>query len=239
VRLRVLERGLMAGPTGLDVAALRTGLARVADAMIAARDELNACDAALGDGDVGVAVAEGFSAVKAELPGLPDDLGAALMKCSQALVRVRASSYATLLATGFIAAATVVKGSTSAPWSAVPSMLEAAIAKMSARGRSALGDKTVLDSLAAVRAATSGVGNAGEAGVGNAGEAGVGNAGEAGVGNAGEMLARAATAAAAALDEFRPLPCLQGRARIFGDKSRGLDDPGMLAFTRMVQALAS
>jgi len=197
----------------LDVAGLRAGLTKVSERMAACRDELNSADAALGDGDIGVAVSEGFESLLAELDALPDDLGAALMKCSQALVRVRASSFATLLATGFMAAAAALKGRTSAPWSMVPQMLEAAIAKMAARGRSALGDKTVLDSLEAVRAAV------------------------AGVDDPARMGERAAAAARAALEEFRERPCRQGRARIFADKSRGLDDPGMLAVRHMVEAL--
>ncbi len=204
----------MAASASLDVAALRAGLGRVAQRMVDCRDELNAADATLGDGDIGVAVAEGFQAVRTELDGLPDDLGAALLKCAQALTRVRASSFATILATGFMAAAATVKGQASVPWTMVPSMLEAAIAKMSARGRSALGEKTVLDSLEAVREAT------------------------AAVEDPEEMLGRAVAAARAALEAFRPKPCKQGRARIFADRSVGLDDPGMLAATRMVEALA-
>ena len=204
----------MAAPSSLDVAALRAGLARVANRMVECRDELNSADAALGDGDIGVAVAEGFQALRAELAALPEDLGAALLKCSQALVRVRASSYATLLATGFMAAAAVARGRTSLPWSAAAGLLEAAIAKMAARGKGELGDKTVLDSLAAVRAAI------------------------AGVEDPQDMLDRAVTAAREALDHYRPRPCRQGRARIFAAKSEGLNDPGMLALTRMVEALA-
>ncbi len=199
---------------GLDIARLRAGLATISERMAGCREELNAADAALGDGDIGVAVSEGFASLRAELDALPEDLGAALMKCSQALVRVRASSFATLLATGFMAAALVLKGQTSAPWGVVPLLLEAAIAKMGARGRSALGEKTVLDSLDAIRAAL------------------------AGLDDPALMRRRAAEAARAALDEYRDRPCKQGRARIFADKSRGLDDPGMLAVTRMVEAIA-
>lgn len=198
----------------LDTAALRTGLARMADRMIACREELNAADAALGDGDIGVAVSEGFAAVKAELQGLPDDLGMALMKCAQALTRVRASSFATLLATGVMAAATVLKGQTGAPWTALPQALDAAIGKMAARGRSALGEKTVLDSLEAIRRAT------------------------ADATDPETLAAVAAQAARDALEEYRDRPCRQGRARIFADRSRGLDDPGMLAIRNMVEALS-
>lgn len=200
--------------SGLDVAGLRAGLARVADRMLEARDELNAADAALGDGDLGVAAAEGFAGVRAELDRLSDDLGVALAACAQALVRVRASSFATIVATGLMAAAAVVKGETSVPWGQVPAMLEAAIAKMAVRGRSALGEKTVLDSLEAVRAAV------------------------AGVDDPRLLRERAAAAARAALDDYRGRPCRQGRARIFAEKSVGLDDPGMLAVRHMVEALA-
>ncbi len=197
----------------LDVAGLRAGLARISERMTGCLDELNSADAALGDGDIGVAVSEGFASLRAELDALPEDLGAALIKCSQALVKVRASSFATLLATGFMGAAPALRGRTSAPWSVLPQLLEAAIARMAARGRSALGDKTVLDSLEAVRAAV------------------------AGIADPSLMRERAAGAARAALDEYRERPCKQGRARIFADRSRGLDDPGMLAVRHMVEAL--
>jgi dihydroxyacetone kinase-like protein len=213
VRLRLLDGELMPAAGALDVAALRAGLTKISERMAACRDELNAADAALGDGDIGVAVFEGFQSVRGELDTLPEDLGAALVRCSQALVRVRASSFATLLATGFMAAALVLKGRASVPWSTVPELLQAAIAKMAARGRSALGEKTVLDSLEAVRAAV------------------------AGIDEPSLMRERAADAARAALDEYRNRPCGQGRARIFADRSRGLDDPGMLAVRRMVEAL--
>ena len=196
-----------------DVAALRQGLARVAQRMVSCRDELNAADAALGDGDIGVAVAQGFEGVRAGLDALPGDLGAALTTCAQALVRVRASSFATLLATGLMAAAVPLSNRASAPWTVVPELLQTAIAKMSARGKSALGDKTALDTLEAVRASLAGV-------------------------DAPRLLIdRAVEAARKALDEYRGRPCRQGRARIFAEKSRGLDDPGMLAVTRMIEAL--
>ena len=40
-----------------------------------------------------------------------------------------------------------------------------------------------------------------------------------------------------ALESFRDKRATVGRARIFGDKSVGLDDPGMLAMERIVKAL--
>ena len=40
-----------------------------------------------------------------------------------------------------------------------------------------------------------------------------------------------------ALDRFRDQPNKLGRARMFGEKSIGLDDPGMLAFRRLLDGL--
>jgi hypothetical protein len=39
------------------------------------------------------------------------------------------------------------------------------------------------------------------------------------------------------IQEFRDRPFRQGRARIFGAKGIGRDDPGMVAFKRVVESL--
>ena len=39
------------------------------------------------------------------------------------------------------------------------------------------------------------------------------------------------------IEHFRNRQSQVGRARIFGEKSIGLDDPGMLAFKRMFESL--
>ena len=48
---------------------------------------------------------------------------------------------------------------------------------------------------------------------------------------------RVVAAVDAALREFHRRPCLVGRARMFGDKTIGMDDPGMVAFRIMLGAL--
>jgi dihydroxyacetone kinase-like protein len=197
----------------LDAATLRLGWARIADHLAGCAQELNAADAALGDGDIGRAVSEGFAEVKADLETLPEDLGMALMKSAQAVTRRGGSSYATILATAMMGAASVLKGKTAADWSLLSPAMAAAVEKAGSRARSAPGDKTVLDSMEAVRRAVEGLEDP------------------------EEMKVKALEAARKALEEFRDRPCKQGRARIFAEKSRGLDDPGMLAFTRIVEAL--
>jgi dihydroxyacetone kinase-like protein len=84
---------------------------------------------------------------------------------------------------------------------------------MSQRSGGQLGEKTVLDALEAARVATQGHDDP------------------------AALVAAADRAVAECLDRFRRQPARQGRARIFGEKSVGKDDPGMVALQRMIEAL--
>ncbi len=197
----------------LTVPVLSAGLARIAAHMEVAADSLNALDGQLGDGDLGVTMVRGGREVDKVLPTLPADLGMALMACAQAFTRASGSSYGTLLATALLSAAKATKGRTEAPWSEVPVLLEGALQAMMARGKASLGDKTVLDALnAAIRAIE-------------------------GMDDPAKMLAAASAAVDATLERMRGEPAKIGRARIFADRSVGLDDPGQVAFREILRGL--
>jgi dihydroxyacetone kinase-like protein len=198
---------------GITNDVLRAALARLAAKMESCSDELNALDGQLGDGDLGVTMVRGTRAVAAELAGLPDDVGMALLKCAQAFTKLSGSTYGTLLATGLMSAAKATKGRTEVPWSEVSSLLASAVQSMAQRGGGKLGDKTVLDAVEAARAATQGLDEP------------------------AALLKAADDAVRECLDRFRNQTARQGRARIFGDKTIGMDDPGMLAFERIIQGL--
>jgi dihydroxyacetone kinase-like protein len=198
----------------LDIQILRAGIDRVAAAMERDFEMLNAADGALGDGDLGVTMTRGMRAIKEQADDLPADLGVALLRCAQAFTKSSGSSYGTLLATGLMAMAKEVKGETEIDPGRISSLVGLARDQMQARGKAELGGKTVLDSLDAVVTATSGKSEP------------------------TEVADAAARAVEDALTEFRDKPATVGRARIFGQKSVGLDDPGMLAMTRIVLALA-
>jgi len=199
--------------TALTTAVLREALQRIVQKLEACADELNSLDAQLGDGDLGVTMVRGSRGVAAEIPNLPDDVGMALVKCAQAFTRLSGSTYGTLLATGLMSAAKATKGRTEVPWSEVSSLLAGALQAMSQRSGGQLGEKTVLDALEAARAATQGLDDP------------------------AALVAAADRAVAECLDRFRHQPARQGRARIFGEKSVGKDDPGMVALQRMIEAL--
>jgi len=198
----------------LSKAVLVEAIDRVTLAMERDFGELNAADGALGDGDLGVTMTRGMRAISQMKDDLPDDLGMALMQCAQAFTKSSGSSYGTLMATGLLSAAKTLKGQTQFEVGQIPDLVAAARDKMRDRGKAELGGKTVLDSLDAVARATRGLDDK----------------------NA--VAAAASDAVDQALEDFRDKPATIGRARIFAEKSIGLDDPGMLAMQRIVKAAA-
>jgi dihydroxyacetone kinase-like protein len=200
-------------PEAFTTESIRWAIGRLPEKMAACAGELNELDGALGDGDLGVNLTRAASRLLEDLPNMPDDVGMALLRCAQAFTRVSASTYGTLIATGLMAAAKCAKGRTAVPWTEVPDLLGAALTAMTARGKGQLGDKTVLDALEAARAATEGLSEP------------------------AAMVEAARAAIAAAIERLRNQPFRQGRARIFGAKGLGRDDPGMIAFERIVESL--
>ena len=198
----------------LDHAALSAGLSAIAAHMETVADELNALDGQLGDGDLGVTMVRGGREVVASLPALPPEIGESLMKVAQAFTKVSGSSYGTLLATGLMSAAKATRGRTDVPWNEISPLLAGAFEAMRARGKASLGDKTVLDVVNAAAEATKGLDDP------------------------AAILAAARQAVAATMDRFRNEPAKIGRARIFAEKSIGLDDPGMRAFRDILDGLA-
>ena len=129
----------------------------VAGALIAASDQLNALDAAVGDGDLGVSIAAGCSAVRQALqtPQGPQDAGTILRTCGVAFQRAAPSTMGTLLATALLAAAREVRDKQTLDASDASAMLVVAEAAVRRRGKAVVGDKTMLDALVPATAALS------------------------------------------------------------------------------------
>jgi len=176
-------------------------------------EELNRRDGELGDGDLGVTVSRGIEGLLQVSPELPADIGLAFDECARAIIQVSGSTFGTLLATGLQVIGKALRGRTSASWREILPLLEDAIEAIKKRSGAASGDKTAVDSLEQIALALSGE------------EDPV------------QIKEHAVLACQEALDLFRPKPCKQGRARIFGERSKGRDDPGMLAIYYIVAAL--
>ena len=192
---------------------LQSAIKLLAQAMEEAADELNTVDGLLGDGDLGVTMIRGFRQILEDLESMPEDIGMDLFQCAKAFTKSSGSSFGTLLATGMMAIAKEKNGEIRIELDEVSRLLDTALKAMQMRGKASLGDKTVLDVIAAARDAAK---NQTE------GQA---------------MLNSINQAISDTMELFRNRQSQIGRARIFGEKSIGLDDPGMLAFKRMFESL--
>ena len=197
----------------ISTESIKSGIKRLAQAMEQSADELNTAVGLLGDGDLGVTMIRGFRQIIEILDSLPEDIGMAFFQCAKAFTKSSGSSYGTLLATGMMAIAKVKKGQTGIELEEVSGLFDIALEAMQKRGKASLGDKTVLDVIAAVR----------DASTNQAEEQ--------------DLLDSINQAINDTMDQFRNRQSKIGRARIFGEKSIGLDDPGMLAFKRMFESL--
>ena len=193
---------------------IKTAATKIAQLMEESADELNAADGLLGDGDLGITMVRGFREIIEVRDSLPDDVGMALFQCAKAFTKSSGSSYGTLLATGLMTVAKKKKGQQEIQVEEISALLNDALDAMKQRGKAELGDKTVLDVIAASSQAAKDQSDG------------------------SSVLKAINDAVTSTIDEFRSRQSKIGRARIFSEKSIGLDDPGMLAFRKMLEALS-
>ena len=193
---------------------IKTAATKIAQLMEESADELNAADGLLGDGDLGITMVRGFREIIEVRDSLPDDVGMALFQCAKAFTKSSGSSYGTLLATGLMSVAKKKKGQQEIQVEEISALLNDALDAMKQRGKAELGDKTVLDVIAASSQAAKDQSDG------------------------SSVLKAINDAVTRTIDEFRSRQSKIGRARIFSEKSIGLDDPGMLAFKKMLEALS-
>jgi dihydroxyacetone kinase-like protein len=197
----------------IDATRLKAAVPRWCAAMHAAAPELNALDGRLGDADLGVTLDKCATLMEQALSELPDSLDGIFKRLAQASAKASGSSFGTLLTVALMTAAKRCAGVQSLGRAELAALLAEVIATLSARGGASLGDKTVLDALQAMQLA-------------------IANAA------AGEDIRRIASdAVSASLDAYRDKPNRIGRARMFADKTIGIDDPGMVALQRMIDGI--
>lgn len=204
------------GCTGRGViAAMHAGAAVVAEH----RDELVELDRAIGDADHGENMDRGFRAVTSKLDtAQPETPGAALKLVASTLISTVGGASGPLYGTAFLRAAAAVGEAAELDGPAVATALRAGLDGVVARGKAAVGDKTMVDVLSpAVEAAKA------------AADEGAG---------AAQVLATAAEAARTAADETAPLVARKGRASYLGDRSAGHVDPGARSTALLLSAFA-
>jgi len=172
-------------------------------------DEFNAADGKIGDGDLGVTILNGLEEVNNNKVNFKDDMGANFMLCSQAFVKKSGSSFGTLIAFSLMNISKNLKGKTECNHEDIISIFETALKTIQERGKTKLGDKTIVDSLDLIIKKLKDNSNYSEV---------------------------FQNATKQALENFKGKKILIGRARMFEDKTKGLDDPGMLALNKLSEA---
>ena len=168
--------------------------------------EFNAADGKIGDGDLGITILNGFEEINNNINKFSDDMGANFMICSQAFVKKSGSSFGTLIAFSFMNISKSLKGKKECNHEDIISIFETALKTIQERGKTKLGDKTIADSLDLIIKKLKESSNYSE-------------------------VFKSATKQA--LEDFKGKKILIGRARMFEDKTKDLDDPGMLALNKL------
>ena len=173
-------------------------------------DEFNAVDGKIGDGDLGVTILNGLEEINNNKSNFKDDMENNFMVCSQAFVKKSGSSFGTLIAFSFMNISKNLKGKTSCNHDDIVNIFETALKTIQERGKTKLGDKTIADSLDLIIKKLKDNNS-----------------------NYSEVFK---SATKQALENFKGKKILIGRARMFEDKTKDLDDPGMLALNRLTEA---
>ena len=169
-------------------------------------DEFNSADGKIGDGDLGVTILHGLEEVNNNISKFSDDMGANFMLCSQAFVKKSGSSFGTLIAFSFMNISKKLKGKSECNHDDILSIFEISLKTILERGKTNLGDKTIADSLDLIIKNLKDNQNYSE-------------------------VFKSSTKQA--LENFRGKKIKIGRARMFEDKTKDLDDPGMFALSKL------
>ena len=175
-------------------------------------DEFNAADGKIGDGDLGITILNGLEEINNNIEKFTDDLSTNFMLCSQAFVKKSGSSFGTLIAFSFMNISKNLKGKNTCDNKDIITMIDTAMSTIQERGKTKVGDKTILDTLDFISRNLKATKN---------------NI------NYPELFKSSSNDA---LNAFKGKKILIGRARMFEDKTKELDDPGMLALHKLSEA---
>ena len=192
----------------------------VADIFTEKKDELCEMDAQMGDGDLGLTMHKGYSA----LPDLirenaePGDIGKTLMKSGMKMASVVPSTMGTLMASGVMKGGKALKGKSEIGPAELSTYLTAFAAGIQKRGKCALGDRTILDAV-------------------DAGAKKAAAAVEAGAADLETVINAAVEGAAEGVEATKEMTPKFGKAAVFAAKAIGTPDQGAVAGKYMIMGL--
>jgi dihydroxyacetone kinase-like protein len=187
---------------------------------------LTQLDQAIGDGDHGINMDRGFTAIVAMLDAQPtangdgsgQAVGALLRQAGQTLIRTVGGASGPLYGTAFLRAAAVYASAEKPSVADTVAAIKAAADGIGSLGRSTTGEKTMLDALVPAVTAAQAALDSGR--------------------NDRAVLAAAHEAAEAGAQSTAPMLATKGRASYLGERSIGHQDPGATSAALLVGALA-
>jgi dihydroxyacetone kinase phosphoprotein-dependent L subunit len=183
--------------------------------------QLNALDAALGDGDHGISMRVGFQAIATKLEQLDPHARIDQLLCESGMAFIGAAGGAIGIVFGrmLVEAGNALKGVHRFGAPELRTLLSAMANSAAAGGKVGVGDKTILDAVyaAARRSAESGPTEA----------------------NLAEMLSAAASAADVAARGTAQMVCRVGRASRLGERTVGHPDPGAVSFSIILHLMSA
>jgi dihydroxyacetone kinase-like protein len=112
------------------------------------KDYLCRLDGALGDGDIGLTMSKGFKAINQSLSEISNEnIGFIFMRSAATIGETVPSTMGTLLATALLRAGKVSQGKQELTVQDLLFVMQAMVQGISDRGKSKVGDKTILDSM--------------------------------------------------------------------------------------------
>lgn len=191
----------------------------IAGKMIASEPELTRLDMAVGDGDHGIGMQRGFTAVDAMLNQLPqtsEDIGGLLTHIGTELMSSMGGASGAIFGTMFRAGGKSVEGETELTSPVLARFLANGLDAVRKRGGAKPGDKTMVDALAAaVAAAQQRVAEPLD-----------------------QALPRIAEAAMQGANRTEQMVALFGRAKSLGERSLGHPDPGAMSMALILSFMA-
>lgn len=193
-------------------------LARSAEEMERNRTLLSELDTAIGDGDHGNNMARGFRKVAERLPEWKTtDIGAILKGVGMTLLSTVGGASGPLYGSFFLKAAEGASGKEAIDWTELGGLLRGGVAAVMARGKAAIGDKTLVDALLPAAERFQEALHASIAPI--------------------EALRAAVGRAEDGMRAVTPLAARKGRASYLGERSKDHQDPGATSACLLLRAL--
>jgi phosphoenolpyruvate---glycerone phosphotransferase subunit DhaL len=204
--------------SAIDQRCLSQTLMFVADEIARREAELNALDAAVGDGDHGITMRNGFEAIRERLgqldPATPID--GILRESGTAFLGATGGAIGVVMGKMLMAGGKALQGVQEIRAAEFQLLLTAMEASVAATGKVKPGDRTILDAIHAAAAATT-----------------AGNSGTKDLDTTVDVAASAAEEAARGTAEML---CRVGRASRLGNRVLGHPDPGATSFAIILRA---